>query len=592
MRDTTSKPAIPRPEFPRPDMERRLWMSLNGEWDFAFDDSDSGLAARWYASGLPEPRKILVPFCYQSEASGIGLAEPHEVVWYSRSLEPPPSFRGRRTLLKFGAVDYSASVWVNGELAATHEGGHTPFYADVTRLLVEGTNAVVVRAEDREDPVQPRGKQSWRKGEHFGCWYLPTTGIWQSVWIESVGAVSVERFRVATDSARKSARVEAELDGFLPGMELRAEASFKGRSRASVSAAIGDRSPKLTIDFPWLDELDGDFQWKPGSPNLFDLELSLVRPAGEGLEELDRVEGYFGFRTVEAAGADVLLNGVPFVQKLVLDQGYWEESLLTPPSDEAIRRDIELAMSFGFNGARKHQKIEDPRYYYWADRLGFVVWGEMPSNYGFAPRGVKALASELLDFIERDYNHPSIIAWVPLNESWGVADILADEREQRFSLALYNLAKSADGTRLVSSNDGWEQTVSDLCAIHDYEASGERFARKIADWPRYLATKSDWRLLYAKGYDYRGEPVLLTEYGGIAFAGGRSGEWGYHEAVADEREFLERFGSMTRAVLDSGRFAGLCYTQLTDVQQEVNGLCGPDRSPKVDPAAVRAILDR
>lgn len=588
------KSNIPRPEFPRPDFERETWLNLNGEWRFAFDDGNEGLTGLWYEKALPRSPKadhIVVPFCYQSEQSGLGIDEVHEVVWYSRAFELPSSFAGKRSLLKFGAVDWKASVWVNGSLAATHEGGYSPFSIDVTRFLRPESNELVVRVEDRDDPRQPRGKQSWR-GERFGCWYTPTTGIWQTVWLEAVGQVALERFRTVTDVSRMSATIEGELDGFLPGLELRADVSFMGKAIRSVSCSVSDRSPRLTIDICRQDELDPDYLWMPGHPSLFDVELTLSKSArdGDDARELDRVRGYFGMRSIEARDGRILLNGVPFTQKLILDQGYWQESLLTPPSDEAIKRDIELAMAFGFNGARKHQKVEDPRYYYWADKLGFLVWGELPSAYGFSPESMRSLSSTFLDFIDRDYSHPSIVAWVPLNESWGVSRILSDKREQSFSRALYALAKAYDGTRLVSSNDGWEQVETDICAIHDYEASGSSFSSKIADWKAYLAGKSDWRLLYAEGCAYRGEPAMLTEYGGIAFSGGKQGEWGYRGAVKDEAEFIERFCSMSRAVLDSGRFSGLCYTQLTDVQQEINGLCTPDRKPKVDPAAIKAAL--
>jgi beta-galactosidase/beta-glucuronidase len=590
----STEASLPRPEFPRPDFERATWMNLNGEWGFAFDDADEGLPDRWFETGLPaeRSRKILVPFCYQSPASGIGETAVHEIVWYSRSFSLPERFRGRRTILKFGAVDWGAMVYVNGRLATEHEGGYSPFSVDITRFLREGENRLTIRARDADDPVQPRGKQSWR-GQGFGCWYTPTTGIWQTVWIEAVDAISIERYRAVADVHDKSVRLEVELDGFKPGLELRASARLEGGAEMSAAAAVSSRSPRLCLVLDSLDELDSDWVWRPGNPSLFGLELELVEapPAAGGPSILDSVRGYFAFRSVESVGGQVLLNGVPIVQKLVLDQGYWGDSLLTPPSDEAIRLDIELAMSFGFNGARKHQKIEDPRYYYWADKLGFLVWGELPSNYGFAPEGMRALYSTFLDFVDRDYNHPSIVAWVPLNESWGVPRILVDARQQAFARALCAFAKAYDGTRLVSSNDGWEQVDGDLCAIHDYEASGEAFAEKISDWPAYLSGKSDCRLIYARGFAHRGEPVLLTEYGGIAFSGGAQGEWGYHGTVSGEDEFLSRFRSMTRAVLDSGRFAGFCYTQLTDVQQEINGLCSADRLPKVSPAAVQAILE-
>ena len=577
---------IPRPEFPRPDFERSLWMSLNGEWEFEFDDGDRGEREGW-GSGGHFQRAILVPFCYQSEASGIGDATTHEVVWYRRSFSLPEAFRDRRVILKFGAVDYEAKVWINGVFVGQHRGGNTPFFFDITPHAREVDNNLVLRVLDRNEPAQPRGKQSWR-GSNFGCWYTPTTGIWQSVWLEAVGSVAIDHFRSTPDVDGKSVRVEAVLDGLEPGLELEAAIGLRDSLRQTVSISVSDRTPALTIDLAWPDELDGSFLWSPEQPNLFDLELSL-KSSGR---EIDRVKGYFGMRKIEVKGDLILLNNVPYFEKLVLDQGYWPASLLTPPSDAAIVEDINLAKSYGFNGVRKHQKIEDPRFYYWADRLGLLVWGEMPSSYSFTPDCIARVTGEWQEFVNRDYNHPSIVTWVPINESWGVWNIRTDKRMQAFSKALRSLTKALDSTRLVSSNDGWEQVESDICAIHDYEASGDRFRRKIADKSRYLATYSDWRLLFAEGSEYSGEPLVLSEYGGIAFKGGEPGQWGYRDAVESEKEFVGRFEGMTRAAMESGIFSGLCYTQLTDVQQEINGLAGPDRKPKFDPALIRAILER
>jgi beta-galactosidase/beta-glucuronidase len=559
-------------------------MNLNGEWEFEFDDEDKGENAGWQ-SGAHFPRSILVPFCFQSDASGIGDQTTHEIVWYRRSFDLPAAFHDRRAILKFGAVDHEAKVWINGAYIGMHRGGNTPFHFDVTSCLRDADNVVTLRALDKNDPAQPRGKQSWR-GTRFGCWYTPTTGIWQSVWLEAVGRVAIDHFRSTPDLDRKSVRIEAVLDGLEPGLELMAETGIGGKPHKTVSVSVSDTTPVLTVDLAWPDELDGSCVWTPEQPNLFDLELSL-RQAGR---EIDRVKGYFGMRKIEVKDDLILLNNIPYFEKLVLDQGYWPGSLLTPPSDAAIAEDIRLAKSFGFNGARKHQKIEDPRYYYWADRLGFLVWGEMPSSYSFTPDCIALVTAEWQEFINRDYNHPSIVTWVPINESWGVWNIRTDKRMQAFSKALYSLTKAIDGTRLVSSNDGWEQVESDICAIHDYEASGERFRRKIADKQRYLDTYSDWRLLFAEGSSYSGEPLMLTEYGGIAFKGGEPGEWGYRAAVETEEEFIARFAGMTKAVMDSGIFSGLCYTQLTDVQQEINGLLGADRRPKVDPVRIKAVL--
>ena len=578
--------AVPRPEFPRPDLERTDWMTLNGEWEFRFDDGDRGLTERYYAPGVPGfDRRILVPFCYQSASSGLGIEATHETVWYRRSFRVPTQWAGRRLLLKFGAVDYRADVWVNGTHTVTHEGGYTPFEADITPYLGSGDVELVVRAWDPDDAGFPRGKQSWR-GERFGCWYTPCTGIWQSVWVEAVGESAIRYSRIDSDVDRRQAWFQVEIDRFLPGLELRVEVSFAGSLRRVVQTLVDALTVRLAVDLTWKDELDPVYLWWPDRPNLFDVQLILWKDG----RELDRVKTYFGMRKIEVVNGTVVLNGVPFVQKLILDQGYWPDSLLTPPSDEALVKDIELSKAFGFNGARKHQKAEDPRYYYHADRLGLLVWAELPSAYRFSDTAMTNSLRDWQEFIRRDRNHPSIVTWVPLNESWGVANILTDPDMQNYARALYRLTKALDPSRLVSGNDGWEQVESDLCAIHDYTASGEGFTAKTRDLEHYLESKSDWRLLYARGSFHGGEPLLLTEYGGIAFSDKKPGEWGYNDTVGTEAEFLARFASMSRAALDHPHFQGVCYTQLTDVQQEVNGLTTPDRKPKVDPGAIRAIL--
>ena len=578
--------ALPRPEHPRPDFFRRDWEGLNGPWEFAFDDTDAGLRENWDAGTKPFPKTITVPFAYQAPLSGIGDESVHEIVWYRRKVTLPPAFASRRTLLHFGAVDWEADVWVNGRHAVHHEGGSTPFFADISPFVTGGEATVVVRAVDRQDAAQPRGKQSWR-GHRFGCWYTPTTGIWQSVWVEAVGAAALTGLMVDADLDRRQATLEVGLDHPGPDLELEAEVTFEGRPFRTVRATLNDRTPRLTVDLDWPEELDLGYVWRPGHPKLFDVVLTLRR---NGVET-DRVESYFGVRKVFVHEGQVFLNNAPLVQNLVLDQGYWPDGLMTPPSDEAIRRDIELALSFGFNGARKHQKFEDPRYYYWADKLGFLVWGEMTASYRFQPGAIAKTTAQWQEFLARDRNHPSIIAWVPLNESWGVYNILTDRRMQDFSRALYALTKALDPSRLISSNDGWEQVETDLCAIHDYEASGERFLKKTADKERYLATRSDWKSIYAVGRSHHGEPVMLTEWGGIAFSGGKEGDWGYNGTVETQEQFLTRFRSMVRAIRTAGFFVGHCYTQLTDVQQEINGLLTPDRQPKIDPAQVKAILD-
>lgn len=580
------KSVLPRPEFPRPDFERQTWLNLNGEWEFRFDDTNRGLAERWHEPQTKFDRGIVVPFCYQSAASGIGLDEVHTVVWYRRQVPVPADWKGR-VLLKFGAVDYQADVWVNGQHVVRHEGGYTPFEADITPYLTASSFSLTVRAYDPDDAGIPRGKQSWRDGKRFGCWYTPCTGIWQTVWLESVQESALRSLRIDTDVDRRQVDLKVLVDGFSAGLELRAEIGFQGTRVRTVTQPLSGESTRIPVDLTWKDDLDLVYLWSPEHPHLFDLEVVLLKDG----KELDRVRSYFGMRKIEVIRGSILLNGIPIVQKLVLDQGYWPDTLLTPPSDEALIRDIEMTKAFGFNGARKHQKIEDPRYYYHADRLGLLVWGEMPASYRFDEPAMTRTVREWQEFLNRDHGHPSLVAWVPLNESWGVSNILSDPRMQDYCRALYRLTKALDPTRLVSSNDGWEQVESDICAIHDYKASGERFTEKTRDLDSYLKAKSDWRLLYAKGAAHNGEPLFLTEYGGIAFSSKKAGEWGYQGTVDTEAQFLERFASMTDAVLADPRFQGICYTQLTDVQQEVNGLMTPDRKTKVKPETIRRILN-
>lgn len=578
---------VPRPEHPRPDFQRASWHSLNGAWEFSFDDDLIGRAMGWDLGGIKLERTIVVPFVYQSRLSGIADESVHEVVWYRKVFELPAAFAEKRVLLHFGAVDWKAEVWMNGRSLGQHVGGSTPFSFDITPFLTEGEQVVVVKATDPQDAGQPRGKQSWQ-GKRFGCWYTPSTGIWQSVWIEAVGKCAISRLSIDADVDRRTATVEYGVDTWSPGLEMEARVSYEGRDFGTFRATAKERTSHLAIEIDWPDNLPLlSFLWEPGKPRLFDLRLTLLLDG----EPVDQVDSYFAFRKIGRHNGQILINNVPIEQNLVLDQGYWPDGLMTAPSDDAFRKDIELAMSFGFNGARKHQKIEDPRYYYWADRLGFLVWGEMPSCYRFDATAISRTLAQWQEFIARDRGHACIVVWVPMNESWGVDSIMDDKPMQDYCEALYRLTKAIDPTRLVSSNDGWEQVHTDICAIHDYEASGRRFIEKTRDKESYLATKSDWKSIYCVGYSHEGEPVALTEWGGIAFSGLSGDQWGYNGAVETSDQFLDRFKGMVLAIRRAGFFVGHCYTQLTDVQQEVNGLLTADREPKVDPDEIRRILE-
>jgi len=405
---------IPRPEYPRPDFQRDEWLNLNGEWEFEFDDDNIGQSIKWYESG-GFSNKIVVPFCYQSELSGVNSREMHKYLWYKKEFDLPDEFSGKRVLLNFGAVDYVAKVWLNNQFVCMHKGGYTPFKADITDLLVRGKNKIVVKAEDNYDCVQPRGKQYWKEKPER-CWYTPSSGIWQTVWLETVGEVYIDKIRLTPDIDKRNVLLETFLDREPGWMQLCIDISYQGKRINTIVKDVKDRISKVTIDIREEDYIDEIHHWTPESPNLYDIDISLIKND----QVIDRIHSYFGMRKISVEGDTLMLNNKPYYMKLILDQGYWPESLLTPPSDEAIRFDIEMTKKFGFNGARKHQKIEDPRYYYWADKLGLLVWGEMPSAYLYNAEEIENITSELIQFINRDYNHPSIVFWVPLNESWGL----------------------------------------------------------------------------------------------------------------------------------------------------------------------------
>lgn len=563
--------------YPRPDFVRADWESLDGLWDFSFDTDILD-------------KKIKVPFAYQSVESGIGVTEDHECVWYRRRFSvDPEKLKNRRLLLKFGAVDYEARVYVNGVPVCTHTGGHTAFDADVTDYVLPGENELKVWVRDGLETDKPRGKQSWT-GHPFGCWYTPTTGIWQSVWLEYVGNTYIKRIKVTPNLNENLALCEIFVSGLenctvtieAMGDSVRTAQPLElGMQRFGCSNGYG----KCVIAFPDMDLTRDQYIWGPDHPNLIYLNVELACPAGEA----DVVTTYFGMRTAEFRNGQFYLNGHRLLQRLVLDQGYWPDTLLTPPDTQAIIDDIRLTKEMGFNGARKHQKIEDPRYYYWADRMGLLVWGELPSCYMFNDHTVQRCIREMAEFVERDYNHPCLVTWVPINESWGARNISADPQQQAFSDALIFLLKALDPTRAVSGNDGWEQTShTDIMTLHDYALMPSTIHR-YDDLDGVIHGAAEGRAALARGHEYKGQPVMMTEYGGVAYDNNGTG-WGYYNTANSEEQFLQRIGPITEYLIKSEKFAGFCYTQLTDVMQEKNGLLDAHRRPKVAPEKLRTIF--
>ncbi|CAH1210137.1 sugar-binding domain-containing protein [Paenibacillus sp. JJ-223] len=582
--------SIARADYPRPQFMRKAWSCLNGEWEFQFDDACIGEEEKWYSTErlTAFSRKIQVPFAFQSPLSGIGDPSFHDIVWYRRSFEVPADWKGKRIVLHFGAVDYSAKVWVNGNLVATHEGGHTPFQADITSALADNDNWVVVRAEDfSRDVSLPRGKQYWKE-QSASIFYTRTTGIWQSVWLEPVSRVHLSRIRLTPDIDRNEIRVRAFLEGLRSSEELTLEVSvtYQGKLVAEDRYGIRQNEAMRTIGLNDFFEHGMGRLWSPEHPHLYDIHLRLLR----GEESLDEVVSYFGMRKVSIEGGKLCLNNHPYFQRLVLDQGYFPDGVLTPPSDEAIQKDIELTKALGFNGVRKHQKTEDPRFLYWCDRMGLLVWSEAANAYAYSESYVRRFTREWQEIIERDYNHPCIVTWVPLNESWGVPNVQVDERQQQHGLAMVHLTKSLDGSRPVVYNDGWEHMTTDLLTIHDYESRQEVLEARYASVESVTSSMPSNRRLFVGGAAYESQPILVSEFGGIAFKKSEWEGWGYSGAE-NEEEFLQKLEAVVRPMFDSPVVQGYCYTQLTDVEQEINGLLTYDRQPKAPLEAIRRIME-
>ena len=577
---------IRRAAHPRPDRVRPCWQTLNGPWRFRFDRKNEGRAQRWYVH--PDfDLTIEVPFAYQAELSGVAEKAHCDVLWYAREVLIPADMAGKRILLHFGAVDYRADVWLDGQYLGGHEGGYTPFTFDLTDLAEAGKSCLLaVRCEDRLEQDQPRGKQSW-KPEPFACWYTPVSGIWQSVWLEGVGRYYPTDFRLTPCVEEGALRAEITLNKAPENGLIRLTAAYHGELAARQEIAVaGDRTVRAALYLPTDKTLEGVHLWSPSHPNLYDLTIETIADG----QVCDRVDTYFGMRRVSVRGDQIFLNQSVLYQKLVLDQGYWPDGLLTAPDDEALKRDVELVKAMGFNGVRKHQKFEDPQFLYWADRLGLLVWGELPSAYRPGDNEARHLLRDLSEAIRRDYNHPSLIAWVPLNESWGVPDIRRDPASQRLADALYALTHALDGTRFVSGNDGWEQAATDVVTVHDYTAWPDQLSPNYTSAAQLLEHGVGDRALCADGYQHAGKPMLMTEYGGIAMARDtEAGNWGYHGAARDEEAFLQRYAAITRAFRAMPIFCGYCYTQLTDVFQEVNGLADMWRRPKADIGKIRQI---
>lgn len=574
---------IPRSEHPKPQLRRDSWQSLNGLWQFEIDNGRSGLARGLAGSDTPLSQQILVPFCPESKLSGIGYTDFMYGVWYKRSIQICAEQLQGCIRLHFGAVDYRCTVYVNGQEAGKHTGGYTSFYFDITDLLKEGENTLAIFAEDdTRDPMIPRGKQSEEYFSH-DCDYTRTTGIWQSVWLEFLPVTHLDSFRLYPDAATGKVTIIAQLCG---AAALTVRALYEGRTVGEITTACSGGSQTLCLP------LSERHLWEVGCGRLYDLELTY----GD-----DLVHSYFGLRSVELDERVCRINGRPVFQRLILDQGFYPDGIYTAPSDAELIADIERSMAMGFNGARLHEKVFEERFLYHADRLGYMVWGEYP-NWGLQhtrPEAIYSFLPNWLEELERDFNHPSIIGWCPFNETW---DLNAHPQYDPLLRLVYRTTKTADPTRPCIDTSGNYHVETDIFDLHDYRQEPKAF---VGSYPK----DGPITIRFAERQTYGGEPIMISEYGGIGYSPAEKDEltnrddlvnengpvneaWSYGNAAASEKEFIARFKGLTDVLLDHPHIMGLCYTQLTDVEQEQNGLYTYDRRPKVDPAIIHEIMAR
>lgn len=568
---------VPRPEHPTPQFVRADWINLNGEWTCEIDNSKVGDGRKYHEKkGFSKP--ITVPYCVESELSGVGFKDFISQMWYHRKVTVPASWKGKKAILHFGAVDFEAEIFINGKSLMTHFGGTAPFAVDLSHNVKAGeTFDLVVKVnDDARSRTQMCGKQSLRP-DSYGCLYTRVTGIWQTVWMEAVNKTSLHDMFVVPDVDNKLVIFTPRFNSMygIYNLKIEIKDGKKVVSKKSVKAVNGI-PVQLKIRNPKL--------WSPQSPFLYDIVYTLTDASGN---IVDKVNSYFGMRKFHYEGNRFYLNNKPVYLRLVLDQGFYPKGIWTAPTDADLKKDIELSMNLGFNGARLHQKVFEPRFHYWADKLGYLTWGEA-SDWGMDwgnPMAAYNFQGDWKTLIKRDRNHPSIIAWTPFNESWKYSN---NENYKRFYNDIYEITTSLDPTRLVNmASGGTFVGWTDIWTAHTYTASGKDMAKKVS-----LNEKGEPRHRPASKYPFEGQPYVLDEYGGVKWTGNSSNGWGYGNAPKSLEEFYKRIEDLTNALLKSENVAGYTYTQLTDVEQEQNGLYNYDRSIKLDVERLRKIFSK
>lgn len=560
----------PRTVFmPRPDFYRNEWINLNGEWEFSFDNPSFD-------------RIINVPFCYECKKSGINTKELHNTVWYRKQIWLDIS-NNDCFLLHFEAVDYQCFVWVNNHFVGSHIGGQTSFSFDISKAVDKtGNQLITVMVNDyHQDLDIARGKQFWEiDSKHI--FYTHTMGIWKNVWIEKVTDIYFTDIHITPKYDEKEVEFSYQLNQYTEGFintVVRLDDVIVYQGSIRICGTHGSYVIKLNQTLLKTWNFYREISWRPDNPRLFDVDFNLIDTNGR---VTDKVGSYFGFRKISVSSGKLLFNNQPIILKMILDQGYWPDSLMTPENDEQIIRDILLIKQMGFNGVRIHQKVECQRFLYFADKMGLLVFGEIGNAFDYSFFYATEMYKEWIENVTQNYNHPCIVAWVPLNESWGIPNAEHNAMEAAHIRTMYELTKSLDNTRLVIDNDGWDHVQTDLCTIHDYEKDPSVFAARYANIDSILSYKPEGNALYIENHEYCGEPILLTEFGGVSISSTDQSEkdWGYSQYNSKE-ELFEHLREIFNVLKRSPNLCGYCYTQFTDIEYEKNGLLSYDRTPKL-----------
>lgn len=585
---------IPRPEHPKPQFVREQWQNLNGEWNFAFDFGKTGKDREWYKDASSFDKKITVPFAPESELSGIGYIDHMNAVWYNRTFTVPEEWDGQQLFLHFGGVDYKCTAWVNGKEVGIHYGGSSSFSFDITKALQPGENEITVLAEDDiREQVQPAGKQSATYQNQGCCKYRRITGIWQTVWLEPRNKSHLSRVRVLPDVDNSSFHITPEINNYQQGQLFKVTLYDQGKEVASGTISTTGIPVTLQLKRPKL--------WGLGDPFLYDLQYQLL----DNGRVVDEVNSYAGLRKTHLANGKIYLNNKPIFLRFVLDQGFYPDGIWTAPTDDDLKGDIEKSMAVGFNGARLHEKVFEERFHYWADKLGYLTWGEfsdwgLPRTYG-NPEGWLNVLREWREVMMRDYNHPSIIAWTPLNETHSAKK--GYEAYRRAAVEVYHLTRDLDPSRPVNTASGFLHIETDLWTVHNYSQNAEEFAKLFEN----IEAGSDKTKLYMNAWDwygevkeydvtYEGQPYVVDEYGGTFWLPSHANEaprgdgrsnWGYGKS---SEEVVKLISDLTKALTDNPKIAGYTYTQLTDVWQEINGIYTFDRELKFPLEDIRKAL--